>query len=181
MNDKNIIINLYINNNTMSQINYDGSDENQKYLEPESQHFLSKLTVMKEQFASILDDFKKYYVFASKNPEVEEYQDNYLNSKTNLQKINKDVFTMSNDIEKKIEELNKIVMRLNAKLDSEKELDGELLILVNKIRNTKNGAETMLDDSVEIYNRQYYYNLEIFIGILLLLGVLAKVSLPSKK
>ena len=88
---------------------------------------------------------------------------------------------MSNDIEKNIEQLNVIVMKLNAKLSSEKELDGELINLANKIYNTRNGAEIMLDDSKELYNKQYYYNLEIFIGILLLLGLLSKVALPPKK
>ena len=88
---------------------------------------------------------------------------------------------MSNDIEKNIEQLNEIVMRLNAKLSSEKELDGELINLINKIRNTRNGAEIMLDDSKVLYNKQYYYNLEIFIGILLLLGILSKLTLSPNK
>ena len=165
----------------MSQINYEGSDPNHKYLEPHAQKFFAKLMVMKERFSAILEEFKKYYVFASKNPDVEEYQQHYLNSKSNLQQINKEVFTMSNDIEKNIEQLNVIVMKLNAKLSSEKELDGELINLANKIYNTRNGAEIMLDDSKELYNKQYYYNLEIFIGILLLLGLLSKVALPPKK
>jgi len=155
--------------------------KNHEYLEPHAQKYQAKLVAMKERFASILDDFKKYYIFSSKNPDVEEYQRHYLDSKTNLQKINKEVFTMSNDIEKNIENLNVIVMRLNTKLSTEKQLNGELVTLNNKIQNTRNGAEIMLDDSVEIYNKQYYYNLEIFISILLLLAMLSKLSLPSKK
>jgi hypothetical protein len=165
----------------MYQMNSKADLENHEYLEPHAQKYQAKLVAMKERFVSILDDFKKYYIFSSKNPDVEEYQQHYLNSKTNLQKINKEVFTMSNDIEKNIENLNVIVMRLNTKLSTEKQLNGELVILNNKIQNTRNGAETMLDDSVEIYNKQYYYNLEIFISILLLAAMLAKLSLPSKK
>lgn len=157
------------------------SGSHSKYLEPEAQQYLAKLVVMKERFTSILDEFKKYYIFSAKNPEVNEYQQHYLNNKSHLQTINKEVFTMTNDIEHNIENLNKVVMRLNAKLGTEKELDGELITLVNKLRNTQNGAETMLDDSVEIYNKQYYYNLELFIGILLLIAMLSKLSLPPKK
>ena len=165
-------------NNSQSQSH---SDFDSKYLEPEAKQYLAKLVVMKERFISILDDFKKYYVFSAKNPEVDEYQQHYLNSKSHLQTINKEVFTTTNDIEHNITKLNKIVMRLNAKLGSEKELDGELVTLINKLRNTQNGSETMLDDSVEIYNKQYYYNLELFIGILLLIAMLSKLTLPPKK
>lgn len=160
---------------------YSNSESDSKYLEPEAKRYLAKLVVMKERFISILDEFKKYYIFSAKNPEVDEYHQHYLNSKSHLQKINKEVFTTTNDIEHNIAKLNKIVMRLNAKLGSEKELDGELVTLINKLRNTQNGSETMLDDSVEIYNKQYYYNLELFIGILLLIAMLSKLTLPAKK
>ena len=47
-------------------------------LEPESQKHQDKLKTITEQFSSILDDYKKYYIFSNKNPEVNEYQHYYL-------------------------------------------------------------------------------------------------------
>ena len=34
-----------------------------------SKNFLSQINTLKEKLPSILDDFKKYYVFYNKNPE----------------------------------------------------------------------------------------------------------------
>ena len=42
--------------------------------------FDEKITVIQGQFFSALDDFKKYYVYFNKNPEVDEYQNYYENS-----------------------------------------------------------------------------------------------------
>jgi hypothetical protein len=81
-------------NDSQSHSNsYSHSEYDSKYLEPEAQRYSAKLVVMKERFISILDDFKKYYVFSAKNPEVDEYHQHYLNSKSHLQTINKEVFT----------------------------------------------------------------------------------------
>jgi hypothetical protein len=148
-------------------------------LQPEAKHFSEKITVLSEQFFSILDDFTKYYVFYNKNPEVNEYQQFYLNSKSQLQKINKDVFLLTNDIEKDIEKLNYIVTRINSKLYAEKELNGELYGLISNLQNTTNSAFIMLDDAKYVYNKQYYLNVEIFLGICIVLGL--SMNLLQKK
>jgi tRNA A37 methylthiotransferase MiaB len=44
------------------------------------QVFLSQINTLKEKLPSILDDFKKYYVFYNKNPEYSEYQQMFENS-----------------------------------------------------------------------------------------------------
>ena len=44
--------------------------------------FLSKINTLKEKLPSILDDFKKYYIFYNKNPEYTEYQQMFENIKS---------------------------------------------------------------------------------------------------
>ena len=39
-----------------------------------AQQFDEKINSIKDQFFSALDDFKKYYVYFNKNPEVNEFQ-----------------------------------------------------------------------------------------------------------
>ena len=53
-----------------------------------SKNFLSQINTLKEKLPSILDDFKKYYVFYNKNPEYNEYQQMFENIKSNLQNMN---------------------------------------------------------------------------------------------
>ena len=62
------------------------------------QVFLSQINTLKEKLPSILDDFKKYYVFYNKNPEYNEYQQIFENIKGNLQNINSELFITTNNI-----------------------------------------------------------------------------------
>ena len=134
-------------------------------LQPEAQKYEENITNLSEQFFSILDDFKKYYVFYNKNPEVNEYANFYLNSKSQLQNVNKEIFLITNSIETNIQKMNIHVVNVNRKLENEKELNGELVKLITNLKGTKNGAATMLDDSLLAYNNQYNTNIEIFAGI----------------
>ena len=141
-------------------------------LEPETQKYNEKLNTLSNTFFSVLDDFKKYYVFTYKNPEVDEYQNYFLNNKSQLQNLNKEVILISNDIKKDIEKLNLIISRINLQLGDEKELNGELLKLVQNLQNSNNSSDLLLEETTSIYNKQYLYNLEISFGIFLLIVLL---------
>ena len=130
--------------------------------------FDEKINNIKTSFFSILDDFKKYYVFYNKNPEVNEYENFYSNSKGQLQQLNSDIFLVTNDIQQKIQELNSTMKTTSTKLESEKKLNEELLKLISNIQTTQDGSEIMIDDAKEEYNIQYYKNWELVIGIIVL-------------
>ena len=72
---------------------------------------------------------------------------------------------------------------VSVKLEDEKKLNVELMKLFNSLENTQNGSEILIDDSKDTYNTQYYYNWEMFIGILIVCGMFAKLfksySMPS--
>ena len=136
-----------------------------------------KISNAKQQFNSVLEDFKKYYVFYNKNPEVSEYHNFFMNSKAQLQKLNKDILTMSKDLQKNIQTMDKTTGTLNQKLSNEKKLNEELMKLMNNLTNKENGSGIMIDDSKFIYNEQYYKNVSFFISLILaggLIGVLIK-------
>ena len=141
----------------------------------QSKSFNEKITNINSQFFSALDDFKKYYVYFNKNPEVNEFQNYYANSKGQLQTMNRNMFLMTNNIEKNIEILNKKVLLLSIKLNNEKKLNKNMTDLINNLENTQNGSEILIDDSKTKYNIQYYKNIEIFIGILIIGGLMSKI------
>ena len=141
-------------------------------LQPETQKYSNTITNLSQQFFSILTDFKKYYVFYNKNPEVDEYANFYLNSKTQLQNVNKQLFETTNSIENDIINLNTLVNKYNLKLIDEKELNHELVKIIGGLKNTKMGALIMLSDSKKSYIQQYYQNMEIGGGIVLLIVLL---------
>lgn len=136
--------------------------------------FNQKINTTKIQFFSALDDFKKYYVYYNKNPEVDEFQNNYVNSKSQLQGMSRDLFLTTNNIDRNIENLDIKMRNINLRLEDEKRINEELTKILNNLENTQNGSETLIDNSKESYNKQYYYNWEIFTGILILSAVITK-------
>ena len=143
-----------------------------------------KIGAIETKFFSALDDFKKYYVYYNKNPEVDEFQNYYSNSKSQLQSISRDLFLTTNSIDESIDNLDKTMSDISLKLENEKKLYKELTDLITNLQNTQNGSEILIDDSKVKYNNQYYKNVEIIIGIVTLCGLLAtlfKKNIPTPK
>jgi hypothetical protein len=145
----------------------------------QAKQFEEKIDTIKTQFFSALDDFKKYYVYYNKNPEVDEFQNYYLNSKSQLQNMSRDLFLATNSIDKNIEQLDTQMAGVSVKLEDEKKLNGELMKILSNLENTQNGSEILIDNSKYSYNAQYYNNWEIFVGILIVSGLLVKLFKPS--
>ena len=149
----------------------------------QSQQFNEQINNIKKQFFSALDDFTKYYVYFNKNPEVDEFQNFYANSKSQLQTISRQLFLTTNNIDKIIEELDNKVSSISIKLEGEEELYKTLMELAENINNTQDGSQILIDDSKNKYNDQYYQNIQIFMGIIIgiiLLVKLFKKPIPTK-
>jgi hypothetical protein len=132
----------------------------------QSKQFNEKINTIKSQFFSALDDFKKYYVYFNKNPEVNEFQNYYANSKGQLQTMSRDLFLTTNNIDKNIDILDKQMSSMSAQLDDEKKLNKEMMKLISDLENTQNGSEVLIDDSKERYNQQWTRNVEMFLCII---------------
>jgi hypothetical protein len=142
------------------------------------QEFNEQINNIKKQFFPALDDFTKYYVYLKKNPEVNEFQNFYANSKLQLQTMSKDLFLITNNIHKMIEEIDKRVSSISIKLQDEEELYNKLMELLENIDNTQDGSQILNNDSKKKYNDLYYKNIEIFIGIII--GIILLVKLFKK-
>jgi hypothetical protein len=142
-------------------------------MEQEANQTLDKINGLKSQFASVLDDFKKYYVYYNKNPEVDEFQKGYLNSKSQLQNILKELFKLSDNVTKETEELNKLIAQANRKIAVEKNLNNKLNNMVTGLTSTNASSQVLIDDSKEEYNNQYMKLWEMILGLLLVGGILA--------
>ena len=111
-----------------------------------SQQFDEQINNIKTQFFSALDDFTKYYVYFNKNPEVNEFQNFYANSKSQLQTMSRQLFLTTNNIDKIIEEIDKQVSSISIKLEGEEELYKKLMELAENIDNTQDGSQILIDD-----------------------------------
>jgi hypothetical protein len=135
----------------------------------------NKITTLQEKLPSILDDFKKYYVFFNKNPTYSEYQTIYENLKSNLNSITNELLTITNDVEKNTQIISNDLLKINELIEKEKVKNGQLKSIESNIENKYNGSKTMIDEYKEIYNENYIKNIFIFIGIIISGIVLTKV------
>lgn len=123
---------------------------------------------IKDTFFSILDDYKKYYVDSKKNPEVDEYQNFYLESKSQLQKMDNDLLRLSKEIEGEIEDLDKKKENLIKNISFENLKKERLEELLKGLKSTEKGAKYLINDTSDLYINQYYKNVELIIGIVII-------------
>jgi hypothetical protein len=135
--------------------------------------FLSKINNLKEKLPSILEDFVKYYVFYSKNPEYNEYQQIFENIKGNLQNINSELFMTSNNIEKDTETINNRLHKINALIAKEKIKNRQLKRKLGIVEKKYNGSDELISDYKEIYNLDYLTNFALIYGVIMLTVVMA--------
>ena len=137
-----------------------------------------KIETIQNQFFSVLDDFKIYYVYYHKNPEVSEFQNFFMSSKSNLQSLNNELYMLTNGIQSNIEKLSEKITTLQGKLKNEKVLYNTLDKLSSNI-NTK-GSAIMKNDQKTLYNQQYFMNVEMIVGVFLSGSILYYVFKQNK-
>jgi hypothetical protein len=144
-----------------------------------SKIFNQKLEILQSQLPSILNDFKKYYVFYNKNPEFPEYQQMFQNIKGNLSKINSDMFILSNDVQTNINNLNIKFLNLDKLIQVEKNKNKKIKQKLGLIENKNNASFELISNYKEIYNLGYLRNWGLFLSILTTIIIIRKIFKPS--
>ena len=101
------------------------------------------------------------------HPENEEYQYQYENVVSNINKILSTLFTTSNDIQFDINVFNKKLVELNISIEREKKNNIELKKKLGIIEHKNNSSTEMINDYKEIYNKYYLQNWSIVLSTLL--------------
>ena len=141
-------------------------------MNPKARQFEEKIKGINSSFLSALDDFKKYYVYYHKNPEEDVFSNNFINSKNQLQKLSGEMFTVTNTIQKKIEELDGGMTNLSIELTKEKIKNKKMVNLASGLKGTQDGSSILINDTKKEYQHLFFQNFELFIGILFILGLL---------
>lgn len=141
-------------------------------MDEEAKQIKAQIEEKKKGFFSVLDDFKRYYVNYNMYPEYDEYSNQFTNSKAQLQTLSSDVFQITSNIQRKIEDKNESMASISKKLDKEKQINQGLNEIAKSLHGIKSGSTVMINDSKTDYNLQYYKNIELFLGILVLLALI---------
>ena len=79
-----------------------------------------------ELFPSVLDEYKRSYINYNKNPDYNEYSQIYSKNKGALHTLNSNVFVLTNDIQKNMDNLNKQIAILDIRINQEKSINANL-------------------------------------------------------
>ena len=96
--------------------------------------FGSQLTNLIKPYNGSLDNLKEYYALVKQYPTDESYSKFYEEARANMQQGMKDIFVVSNNIEKEINGLKDISSILNQQINDEKERN---TIMKKKIKDSK--------------------------------------------
>jgi hypothetical protein len=141
-------------------------------MDPKAKQFKEKINSINSSFLSALDDFKKYYVFYHKNPEVDEYSNHFVNTMSQLQTLSGEMFATTNIIQKNIETLNDTMEEISSKLTNEKDKYTKMDKMFTSLKGTESGSNILINDSKTEFNLLFFKNIELFIGILIILGLM---------
>jgi hypothetical protein len=129
--------------------------------------FKERVEALQSQLPPILDEFKKYYVFFNKNPEYPEYEQMFQNVKGNLNNVNSQLFTLSNDVQINTDKINEMLFALNKMIQNEKKTNRELKIKLGIVEHKNNAASEVIYDYKQIYESGYLRNWGLFLSIII--------------
>jgi DNA repair ATPase RecN len=147
----------------MSNISYDIIENN--LVDPAK--FTREVQTLNEQLPSILADFKKYYVFYNKNPEYNEYQQLFENIKSNLNKINSQLFTIGNDVQVETNKLSKSMIKLDELIQNDKKTNTTFKNKLKTLKEKNSSAYELIYDYNTLYDIKYLKNWAMFLNIII--------------
>jgi methyl-accepting chemotaxis protein len=143
-----------------------------------SNEYNEKIEQLKGGINVLLDEFKKIYIITKMNPSNQEYQQQFQNIVNSLAEIFSKLFTILNDVQVNIDDINKKLFELNILITKERDRNKELKRKLGMIENTGNASSEMINNYKDIYNMNYLRNWSLLLSSLL---VMITISIIYKK
>lgn len=132
-----------------------------------SETYLNKLNELNGSMNLLLDEFKQVYVMYKMYPTNEDVQQRYQTMISNIEKIQSDLFSISNNVQVDINTINTLLVQLNTLIKKEKETNTEFKKQLGIVESTNNSAYEMINDYKEIYNIKYLRNWALILSTFL--------------
>jgi hypothetical protein len=135
----------------------------------------AELQTLYKQIPTILDDYKKAYLFYNKNPQNNEYQQTLETVTNQLNNIASKLFMLYNNIETDTEEINKKLFILNILIQNAKEKNQKLKRKLGFVEHRHNVTDDMINDYKLTYNIGYLRNWGLVLSIIIVGFTISKV------
>lgn len=139
-------------------------------------NYKTKINALETAFSSAIDNFHNTYIVHNTNPDSTEYSQIYSRDKGQISEIDTTLFTLQNSVKTSIDSLNKQISLLDIKLKKEKESNVNLHKKLGDKRGKSLGSEELITETQEMYNNQRIKNITLFIGDVILLFLIYKMS-----
>jgi hypothetical protein len=134
-----------------------------------------ELQTLYKQVPTILDDYKKAYLFYNKNPQNNEYQQKLETVTNQLNNIASKLFMLNNNIETNTDEINKKLFIINILIENAKEKNKKLKRKLGFVEHRHNITDDMINDYKLIYNIGYLRNWGLVLSIIIVGFTISKV------
>lgn len=129
-----------------------------------TEQFKEKIQQLNGAVNLLLDEFKKLYVITKMNPTNEEYQTQYQNVINSLASILSKLFSVSNDVQVNIDNINKKLFEFDVLIRKERNKNRELKQKLGIVENKSNTTSEMISEYKDIYNISYLRNWSLFLS-----------------
>lgn len=141
--------------------------KNDKFDINKSEEYINKIQELDGGVNLLLDEFKSLYVLSIMHPNDDEIQQRFQNITTNINKLQSTLFSISNNIQVDINELNKKLFDLDILIRRERKKNKELKKKLGIVEHKNNSAFEMINDYKEIYNVKYLRNWALFLSTII--------------
>jgi hypothetical protein len=148
-------------------------------MDPKAKFFddlITGLPILSRSSPEISEFIRTYNLcFASKGSGSCDTEPLFDPAKEDLQQLITNLSDIFNNLKDDIYSLNTNIDAKLHQIDSEKTLKDVNSGIFTNINTSNSGAKIMIDDYKSSYNSQYYKNVELFIGVILLIGLSFKI------
>lgn len=127
-----------------------------------------KIINLKKSFLFALIDFKKNYVNYNLNDDVDEYKNIFFTSKHQLQEINSYLYDLTEQMKKKILSNNTTNQNELKYLSESKKVYNITIDELQHASDKSRASNLLNDDYKEMYDKEFYKNFQLILGIILL-------------
>jgi len=135
-----------------------------------------KIINLKKSFLLALNDFKQNYINYNLNDNVDEYQNIFFTSKTQLQELNSNLYDLTEKIKNKILTNHKKNQNEIKSLSESEELYNVTIDELKNASDKSRASNVLNDDYQDMYNEQFYKNFQLILGVIILSFVTYKMK-----
>jgi hypothetical protein len=138
-------------------------------IDNKTQEYYEKIDGSIRQFFSTMSEFIPSYITSLVYPDSYEYVTTSNTNKALVEKSIGDLFIINNNIKNDIKNLKNKNTKLKSSANSQSIIYTGLVDDYQDMNASNNGANILLNESIDLYKIQYLINLFIIIGIIILI------------